>query len=31
LIVSSIISACTVMVGSGVGRLCCSTCGVGPS
>jgi hypothetical protein len=25
LIVSSIISACTVMAGSGVGRLCCST------
>jgi hypothetical protein len=30
LIVSSIMSACTVAVGSGVGRLCCYTTGFGP-
>jgi hypothetical protein len=30
LVVSGIITACTVMVGSGVGRLCCSTYGFGP-
>jgi hypothetical protein len=30
LIVSGIITACTVMAGSGVGRLCCSAYGFGP-
>jgi hypothetical protein len=30
LIVSSIMSACTVVAGSGVGRLCRYTRGVGP-